>query len=648
MRRDAATVRMVLNAQMGKDGRRWTARTCTSATSSWGILPAAAPLSISTLTIAGMAMAFAREEAARGVSFIGEGGSSLGEWHEAINLCAARRLPAVFCVENNQTALSTPVREQSAVRVFADKAVGYGIPGITIDGTDPDAIAAAFTWAAERARAADGPALIELVSMRMCGHAHHDDMLYLGKEPRPRGTTRRSRTRATRTASSTSSGRRSDPIATYAARLEAEASSAAGDLDDEGGGRSARRAGGAGGHRRALAGPEARGGACFAGRAPRGALEPLEPRRPPSTSTPAPGVEPGRRSTATARRSSKRSRWASATRCAPTARVRLRRGRRRPYGNAFLLLRPLLEEFGDRIINSPLAEGARARRLRRRGAGRPAADRRDAVQRLRRDRLQPAGQQRREDPVPLGRLGADGRAHAVGRPAPRRAVPLAEHRAVVLPHAGPEDRRPVDAAGRARADGRGRRRSGSRCSTTSTSRSIAIRASSRRCPTSPAPLPIGKAALRRAGDDLAIISYGAYVHVAMRVAETLAADGIEASVLDLRTLAPLDASRCCRRAPLQPRADRPRGLADRRHRREPRRDHSGRGVRMARRAGADHRRARHAGAVAASRVAGNTMDAHRVAHLGREEGEHGARAPRLFHAHFTELRSLLATTIHCR
>ena len=65
------------------------------------------------------------------MSFIGEGGSSLGEWHEAINLCAARRLPAIFCVENNQTALSTPVREQSAVRVFADKAAGYGVPGIT-------------------------------------------------------------------------------------------------------------------------------------------------------------------------------------------------------------------------------------------------------------------------------------------------------------------------------------------------------------------------------------------------------------------------------------------------------------------------------------------------------------------------------------
>ena len=90
-----------------------------------------------------LALAFALEDSGRvAVSFIGEGGSSLGEWHEAINVCAARRLPAVFCVQNNQTALSTPLYEQSSVRVFADKARGYGIPGLTLDGTDPEAVAA--------------------------------------------------------------------------------------------------------------------------------------------------------------------------------------------------------------------------------------------------------------------------------------------------------------------------------------------------------------------------------------------------------------------------------------------------------------------------------------------------------------------------
>src|SRR5581483_5506920 len=141
-----------------------------------GILPASAPLAVSTLTAAGLGLAFRLQQQSRvAVSFIGEGGASLGEWHEAINLCGARSLPVIFCLEQNQTALSTPLRDQSRVRVFADKAAGYGIPGVTLDGTDPDAIAAAFAWAAERARAGEGPSLIELVSMRMCGHAHHDD-----------------------------------------------------------------------------------------------------------------------------------------------------------------------------------------------------------------------------------------------------------------------------------------------------------------------------------------------------------------------------------------------------------------------------------------------------------------------------------------
>src|SRR5207302_1074422 len=186
MRPDSATVRMILNAQMAKAGPPMNGKDLHIGDFEWGILPATAPLSVSTLSIAGLAMAFWREGSARvAVSFIGEGGSSLGEWHEAINLCAARKLPAIFCLENNHTALSTPLGEQTAARVFADKAAGYGVPGITIDGTDPDAIAAAFTWAAERARAGEGPTLIETVSMRMCGHAHHDDMLYLGRDPQP-------------------------------------------------------------------------------------------------------------------------------------------------------------------------------------------------------------------------------------------------------------------------------------------------------------------------------------------------------------------------------------------------------------------------------------------------------------------------------
>ena len=111
MRPAPDAVRMVLSAQMAQgraaDGRQGPARGRPVAAASCR-LPRRSRSG--SLTIAGMALAFAREGLGRvALSFIGEGGSSLGEWHEAINLCAARRLPAVFCVQNNQTALSTPV-----------------------------------------------------------------------------------------------------------------------------------------------------------------------------------------------------------------------------------------------------------------------------------------------------------------------------------------------------------------------------------------------------------------------------------------------------------------------------------------------------------------------------------------------------------
>src|SRR6185503_5629536 len=132
MRPEPEAIRMVLSAQMAKAGPPLDGRDLHIGDFGWGILPPAAPLTTATLTVAGMAMAFQRDGSGRvALSFIGEGGSSLGEWHEAINACAVGRLPVVFCIENNQTALSTPVREQSSARVFADKAVGYGIPGIT-------------------------------------------------------------------------------------------------------------------------------------------------------------------------------------------------------------------------------------------------------------------------------------------------------------------------------------------------------------------------------------------------------------------------------------------------------------------------------------------------------------------------------------
>ncbi|MBW3671431.1 MAG: hypothetical protein KY432_07135, partial [Acidobacteria bacterium] len=232
MKPDGETIRMVLSAQMGKSGPPMNGRDLHVGDFGWGILPASAPLTISTMTVAGLALAFQRDRSDRvTVSFIGEGGSSLGEWHEAINLCAAKKLPAVFCIQNNQTALSTPVSDQSAVRTFADKAEGYGIPGVTIDGTDPDAIASAFTWAADRARQGLGPALIELVCMRMCGHAHHDDMLYLGREPQLSWEYPELAEQGYADKGAWAIWSERDPIPTYAARLVAAGVIEQGDLD---------------------------------------------------------------------------------------------------------------------------------------------------------------------------------------------------------------------------------------------------------------------------------------------------------------------------------------------------------------------------------------------------------------------------------
>jgi 2-oxoisovalerate dehydrogenase E1 component len=167
--------------QYGKKGTPVDGRDLHLGDLEWGVLPPAAPLAIATQTVVGNAYAFKLEGEDRvAVSFIGDGGSSLGEWHEAVNFAAAQRLAVVFVVQNNQWALGTHVSEQTAARRFAAKGVGYGIPAATIFGNDPEEIAAAVAWGAERARAGEGPTLLELVTYRRPGHAHHDDDRFHG------------------------------------------------------------------------------------------------------------------------------------------------------------------------------------------------------------------------------------------------------------------------------------------------------------------------------------------------------------------------------------------------------------------------------------------------------------------------------------
>jgi TPP-dependent pyruvate/acetoin dehydrogenase alpha subunit len=115
------------------------------------------------------------------LAYCGDGSTSRGDFHEAVNIAAVQDLPCVFVVENNQFAYSTPLRLQSRTD-FATKAVAYGIPGEKVDGTDVVAVYEATDRAVRRARAGEGPSLIECVTMRMHGHAEHDPADYVPKE----------------------------------------------------------------------------------------------------------------------------------------------------------------------------------------------------------------------------------------------------------------------------------------------------------------------------------------------------------------------------------------------------------------------------------------------------------------------------------
>ena len=124
---------------------------------------------------AGCAFALKQRQLDRvAINFIGEGGTSTGDFHEAMNLAAVWKLPLVLIVENNRYAFSTPARAQYACLQLSDRGPGYGIPAETIDGSDPDAVAHALEAAIARARTGKGPTLIEAMIGRLRGHAEGD------------------------------------------------------------------------------------------------------------------------------------------------------------------------------------------------------------------------------------------------------------------------------------------------------------------------------------------------------------------------------------------------------------------------------------------------------------------------------------------
>jgi pyruvate dehydrogenase E1 component subunit alpha len=142
----------------------------------WNIASITVPIATHVPHAAGLAWGKKlRGEPGIAMAFFGDGATSEGAFHEGVNLAAVMNAPAVFVCNNNQWAISTPIEAQTHAESLADKAVGYGIPGVRVDGLDVLAVYNAARVAVERARAGGGPTLIEAVHYRAAPHATADD-----------------------------------------------------------------------------------------------------------------------------------------------------------------------------------------------------------------------------------------------------------------------------------------------------------------------------------------------------------------------------------------------------------------------------------------------------------------------------------------
>jgi 2-oxoisovalerate dehydrogenase E1 component alpha subunit len=140
------------------------------------ILTSGSPVATQIPHAAGAALASKiRDDGAVAITYFGDGASSKGDFHEGLNFAAIHKLPAIFVCENNHYAISVPSSKQMAVQSVADRAVGYGMFGESIDGTDTLAVYRSVKLAADRARAGEGPTLIESNVVRLTPHSSDDD-----------------------------------------------------------------------------------------------------------------------------------------------------------------------------------------------------------------------------------------------------------------------------------------------------------------------------------------------------------------------------------------------------------------------------------------------------------------------------------------
>ncbi len=139
-------------------------------------LPICVPIASQCLHAAGVAFAFKhRNEKRVAVVCIGEGGTSEGDFYEAINVAGAWKLPVVFVVNNNQWAISVPISQQTGTQTIAQKAIAAGFDGVQVDGNDVIAMRESLGQAIDKAREGQGPTLIEAMTFRLCDHTTADD-----------------------------------------------------------------------------------------------------------------------------------------------------------------------------------------------------------------------------------------------------------------------------------------------------------------------------------------------------------------------------------------------------------------------------------------------------------------------------------------
>ncbi|HSD03638.1 MAG TPA: thiamine pyrophosphate-dependent dehydrogenase E1 component subunit alpha [Gaiellales bacterium] len=172
---------------MGRDGGATRGRDSNLRSNDFGpgtgLLAGVSHLPAMIPVITGIALAFQlRREERVAVGWCGDGAAARGDMHEAMNLAGVRHLPIVYIVDNNQYAYSTPNRLSFACEHLADRGPAYGFEGIVVDGTDVVTVFREAQRAIEKAREGGGPTVIELVTLRMEGHAVHDDAGYVPRE----------------------------------------------------------------------------------------------------------------------------------------------------------------------------------------------------------------------------------------------------------------------------------------------------------------------------------------------------------------------------------------------------------------------------------------------------------------------------------